>query len=235
MANSLEACSKLRRRTVGRRSCGAAAKAERRHFCRPVHVIQDHADKNVGAPKLEIRNPKQVRSPKEIRSLMANSFEACSKLRRRTVGRRSGGAATKAERRHFCRPVHATQDHADKNVGAPKLEIRNPKEVRSPKEVRTIMANSLEACSKLRRRMVGRRSGGAAAKAERRHFCRPVRAIQDHADKNVGAPPWGRLRRSVALPSAAGVLNKPHHTLGFQPGYFWGLRASDFGFPLSVQ
>jgi hypothetical protein len=29
--------------------------------------------------------------------------------------------------------------------------------------------------------------GGAAAKAERRHFCRPVRASQDHADINVGA------------------------------------------------
>ena len=40
---------------VGRRFCGAATEAERRHSCRPVRVAQNNADKNVGAPSTRLR------------------------------------------------------------------------------------------------------------------------------------------------------------------------------------
>jgi hypothetical protein len=39
---------------VGRRSCGASSKPERRQFCRLVRADRDHANKNVGAPVLPV-------------------------------------------------------------------------------------------------------------------------------------------------------------------------------------
>ena len=56
--------------------------------------------------------------------------------------------------------------------------------------------------------LVGRRSGGAASNAERRHSCRRGPGLHEQADKNVGAPRWKRLRQSVALP-AHGFGKKP--------------------------
>ena len=46
-----------------------------------------------------------------------------------------------------------------------------------------------------------RHAFSGAANPERRHSCRPVRAAQDRADKNVGAPHRVRFRRSVARPA----------------------------------
>ena len=123
--------------------------------------------------------------------------------------------------------------------GNPKSESRNPKEIRSPK------SETGPACTEplakdgrqkwgrlLRPPTVGRRSCGATTKAERRHSCRPVRAVQDLADKNVGDPPWWRLRRSVAPPARECEETFSIFTCHLLPAVrFW--RAS-FGFWASV-